>query len=138
MINPFHSQVYSLESIKANCRVKYIKKRNGEKQDFDVTHIIERLEKLSFNLDKTFVNIPAIVTKVVQGMHDGISTETLDDLAAETCAYMNIIHPHYSLLAARIVVSNLHKETKDDFAATIHDLHTYVDKGIILFKFIKN
>lgn len=42
-------------------------------------------------------------------MHDGVCTTVLDELAAETCAYMNIIHPHYSLLAARIAVNNLHK-----------------------------
>jgi ribonucleoside-diphosphate reductase alpha chain len=62
------------------------------------------------------------------GMYDGIPTSALDNLAAETCAYMNIIHPSYSLLAARIVVSNLHKNTKDDFSETIKDLYTYYDE----------
>jgi len=42
-------------------------------------------------------------------MYDGVTTAVLDNLAAETCAYMNLIHPQYSLLAARIAVSNLHK-----------------------------
>jgi ribonucleoside-diphosphate reductase subunit M1 len=49
-------------------------------------------------------------------MYDGIKTLELDNLAAETAAYMNIIHPQYSMLAARIAVSNLHKETKESFA----------------------
>ena len=49
-------------------------------------------------------------------MYEGVPTTVLDNLAAETCAYMNIIHPHYSMLAARIAVSNLHKETKESFA----------------------
>ena len=61
-------------------------------------------------------------------MYDKISTVELDELAAETCAYMNIIHPNYSILAARIAVSNLHKETKESFAETIKDLRNYVDK----------
>ena len=60
-------------------------------------------------------------------MKDGISTNELDYLTAETCAYMNLIHPHYSILAARIVVNNLHKETKDSFFETMQDLHCYVD-----------
>jgi ribonucleoside-diphosphate reductase subunit M1 len=48
-------------------------------------------------------------------MKDGISTHELDMLTAETCAYMNLIHPHYSILAARIVVNSLHKETNSSF-----------------------
>jgi hypothetical protein len=58
----------------------------------------------------------------------------LDNLAAETSAYMNIIHPHYSILAARIAVDNLHKETKNYFHETISDLYHYVDKAGKIFK----
>ena len=72
-----------------------------------------------------YVNIEAIVHKVVLGkekitlgMYDGIKTTELDNLAAETCAYMNIIHHHYSYLAARISVDNLHKETNPSFVET--------------------
>jgi len=62
--------------------------------------IKERIEKLAFNTNEPlcdkFVNIGLIVQKVCQGMVDGIHTHDLDVLAAETCAYMNIVHPHYS------------------------------------------
>lgn len=60
-------------------------------------------------------------------MYEGIHTTILDELAAETAAYMTMVHPHYSLLAARIAVSNLHKETNDQFSQTVSDLHLYVD-----------
>lgn len=40
----------------------------------------------------------------------------LDNLVAETAAAMSIKHPDYALLAARVAVSNLHKETKKDFS----------------------
>ena len=60
-------------------------------------------------------------------MKDNISTKELDILTSETCAYLNIIHPHYSILAARLAVSNLHKETKN-FMETMTDLFNYVDK----------
>lgn len=62
-----------------------------------------------------FVNLELVVNKVIHGMYDGIKTTALDELAAETCAYMNLVHPHYSLLAARIAVDNLHKETPSTF-----------------------
>ena len=35
-------------------------------------------------------------------MKDLITTHELDDLISLTCAYMNLMHPDYSLLAARI------------------------------------
>lgn len=111
----------------ASEKVRYVTKRNGEKQAVDTNQIKERLEKLSFGLEMKYIDLDLVVQKVVQGMHDGITTAELDELAAETCAYMNIIHPQYSLLAARIAVDNLHKETKDSFAETIKDLYEYVD-----------
>jgi hypothetical protein len=74
------------------------------------------------------VKIDLIIQKVVSGMYQNIKTTELDNLAAETCAYMTLIHPHYSQLAARIAVSNLHKETNDSFFETIKALHTYVDQ----------
>ena len=40
---------------------------------------------------------------------------------------MTTKHPHYAILAARIVVSNLHKETKKLFTAVIDDLYEYVN-----------
>ena len=57
----------------------------------------------------------------------GVTTKAIDELAAETCAYMTIVHPDYSILAARVAVSNLHKETTDSFVETITDLRNYVD-----------
>lgn len=55
----------------------------------------------------------------------GITTVMLDNLAAETCAYMNLVHPQYSILAARIAVNNLHKETSESFAKVVETLHNF-------------
>ena len=108
-------------------KILSVTKRNGEVHPINILEIKTRLEKLSFGLDQNFVNIDAIVQKVIQGMYDKVPTTVLDNLAAETSAYMNIIHPHYSLLAARIAVDNLHKETKNKFSETISDLYHYID-----------
>ena len=114
-------------------KIRYVTKRNNEVVPINIQEIKNRLEKLSFGLDRKYVNIDAIVQKVIQGMYDCVHTTVLDNLAAETSAYMNIVHPHYSILAARIVVDNLHKETKNYFHETISDLYHYVDKaGMIL------
>lgn len=53
--------------------------------------------------------------KVIRGLFPGVTTVELDNLAAETAATMTTRHPEYAILAARIAVSNLHKETKKTF-----------------------
>ena len=112
-----------------DAKIKYVVKRNGERQAIDIAQITDRLNKLAFDLERKYVNVDLIVGKVIQGMYDGITTSELDNLAAETCAYMNIIHPQYSYLAARIAVDNLHKNTKENFADAIKDLYMYIDNA---------
>jgi len=65
--------------------------------------------------------------KVIQGIFPGVTTAQLDNLAAETAASMTTRHPDYALLASRIAISNLHKNTKKSFSETMKDLYQYVD-----------
>ena len=55
--------------------------------------------------------------KAISGIYEGITTVELDNLAAEIAANMATTHPDYAALAARIAVSNLHKETKKCFSS---------------------
>ena len=52
----------------------------------------------------------------------------MDNLVAETCAYMTIVHPDYSKLAARIVVSNLQKMTSASMLEVANRLYNITDK----------
>lgn len=61
------------------------------------------------------------------GIYPGVTTVELDNLAAETAAYLTTNHPDYAVLAARIAVSNLHKETKKVFSQVVQDLYQYVN-----------
>lgn len=106
----------------------YVIKRDGSKELMDPKMIKERLQKLMYGLNENYVNLDIVVAKVTQGIYNGVTSEILDNLSAETCAYMNIVHPDYSKLAARIVVSNLHKKTHDDFFNVIDILRHYKDK----------
>ena len=56
-----------------------------------------------------------------------MTTSELDNLAAEIAATMTTTHPDYAKLAARISVSNLHKNTKKSFSETMTDLYLYVN-----------
>jgi ribonucleotide reductase alpha subunit len=89
--------------------------------------ITSRINKLCYGLDTRFVDPAKVAQKVVQGVYQGVTTIELDNLAAETAAYLTTKHPDYALLAARIAVSNLHKETKKLFSAVAEDLYAYIN-----------
>ncbi|MBK7427076.1 MAG: ribonucleoside-diphosphate reductase subunit alpha [Saprospiraceae bacterium] len=102
-------------------------KRSGRKEDVSFDKITARVKKLCYGLNSDFVDPIEIAKKVIQGIFDGVSTSDLDNLAAETAATMATIHPDYALLAARIAVSNLHKNTKKSFSQTMEQLYAYID-----------
>jgi ribonucleoside-diphosphate reductase alpha subunit len=102
-------------------------KRSGRREEVSFDKITARLRKLTYNLDTQYVNLIEVSKKVIMGLYDGVTTVELDNLAAETAATMATIHPDYALLAARIAVSNLHKETEKSFSKVVHDLYYYVD-----------
>ncbi|MEZ5006722.1 MAG: ribonucleoside-diphosphate reductase subunit alpha [Chitinophagales bacterium] len=105
----------------------YVVKRSGRKEPVHFDKITARISKLSFGLNAKFIQPQAIAKSVIQGLYDGVTTTELDNLAAETAASMSVIHPDYAMLAARIAVSNLHKNTKKAFSRTIEDLYNYID-----------
>lgn len=78
-------------------------------------------------LDNNFLNIDIIVGKVMMGLPAGVKTTQIVDLCAETCAYMAIVHPDYTMLANRISVSSLHKTTYDDIKDVANQLYNFVD-----------
>ena len=102
-------------------------KRSGRREEVSFDKITARLRKLTYNLDTNYVNLIEVSKKVIMGLYDGVTTVELDNLAAETAATMATVHPDYALLAARIAVSNLHKETEKTFSKVIDDLYRYLD-----------
>lgn len=102
-------------------------KRSGKSEDVSFDKITARVKKLCYNLDTRYVNYIEISKKVIQGLYDGVTTTELDNLAAETAATMAADHPDYAQLAARIAISNLHKNTDKSFAKTMKALFNYID-----------
>ncbi|HRB68439.1 MAG TPA: ribonucleoside-diphosphate reductase subunit alpha, partial [Chitinophagales bacterium] len=105
----------------------YVIKRDGRKEPVHFDKITARISKLSFGLNSTFVVPHRVAQAVIQGLYDGVSTTELDELAARTSANMTVVHPEYAVLAARIAVSNLHKNTKKNFSRIIEELYNYID-----------
>ena len=104
----------------------YVLKRDGRKEPFMFDKITARVRKLCYGLN-ALVDPVKVAMRVIEGLYDGVTTSELDNLAAETAATMTTTHPDYALLAARISVSNLHKNTKKSFVDTMTDLYTYVN-----------
>ncbi len=102
-------------------------KRDGRSEEVKFDKITTRIERLCYGLDPRHVQPVEVAKKVINGLYDGVSTVQLDDLAAETAAALTAAHPDYAVLAARIAISNLHKETKKSFSETMRDLHRYID-----------
>lgn len=104
----------------------HVVKRDGRKEAVKFDKVTARIVKMCYGLDP-LVSPEAVAMKVIEGIFDGVTTKQLDNLAAEVAAAKTMDHPDYALLASRIAVSNLHKETKKTFSETIEDMYNYID-----------
>lgn len=100
----------------------YVIKRDGRKEKVSYDKITSRIAYLCQGLDTRYCDPAKVAQKVIIGVYPGVTTTQLDELAAETAAYASTQHPDFSILAARICVSNLHKNTLTSFSETIKKL----------------
>jgi len=101
-------------------------KRDGHKEPVMFDKITARIKKLCYGLNE-LVDPVKVAMRVIEGLYDGVTTSELDNLAAEVAATMTVSHPDYAILAARVSVSNLHKNTKKSFSEVMTDLYEYVN-----------
>lgn len=105
----------------------FVYKRDGHKEPVKFDKITARISRLCYGLDPRHIDAVKITQRIISGVYEGVTTVELDNLAAETCAYMTTVHPDYATLAARIAISNLHKQTTKQFSQVISDLYNYVN-----------
>jgi ribonucleoside-diphosphate reductase alpha chain len=103
-------------------------KRNGADEPVKFDKISSRIKKQTYDLDRDYIDAMEVSKKVISGLYDGVTSKELDKLAAETAASLTRIHPDYSMLAARIAITSLKKETSKSFKETIDKLYNYVNK----------
>ena len=106
-----------------------VTKRSGQPEDVHFDKIQSRLSMLAYQL--THVDISKVAIDVIGKLYDGVTTEEIDHLASETSASMSTEHPDYGTLAARILASNLHKETDKSFFNVMKQLHQYAKGALI-------
>ena len=97
-----------------------------DSNSFASDKITSRINKLCYGLDPIHIDAAVISQKVVLGVYPGVTTVELDELAAQTAASLATRHPDFSVLAARISVSNLHKQTSKVFSDVVEVLHKHV------------
>ncbi len=104
-----------------------VTKRNGKKEPVMLDKIVDRITQQTYGLDQKWISPFDVAQKVIAGVAPDIKTSVLDQLAMETAASLTTKHPDYSILAARIAITALHKETKKSFSETVEDLYKYVN-----------
>ncbi len=104
----------------------HVVKRDDHREEVKFDKITARIQKLCYGLSP-LVDPVAVAMRVIEGLYDGVTTSELDNLAAEVSASMTVRHPDYAQLAARVAVSNLHKNSTKSFSETMRSLYTYVN-----------
>lgn len=104
-----------------------VTKRNGKKEPLMLDKILERINQQTYGLDTKWIVPFEIAQKVIEGITPDVETRVLDNLAMETAASLTTKHPDYAILASRLAITSLHKETKKSFSETMTLLYNYVN-----------
>jgi len=118
--------IYKQQKLRNMSMIK-VTKRNGKKEPVKFDKIVDRINQQTYGLDQKWIVPFEIAQKVIEGITPDIKTSILDQLATETAASLTTKHPDYSILAARLAITSLHKETKKSFSETVEDLYKYID-----------
>lgn len=103
-----------------------VTKRDGELEEIAFDKILNRIRKLGHEANIQ-INYQSLTMKVIDQLYDKISTTKIDELASEQCASLSTLNPDYGTLAARIVVSNHHKNTDTNFMDAMKKLYEFKD-----------
>ena len=101
-------------------------KRNGKKENMSFDKILHRIKRIGEE-ESIKINYSALVMKIIDQLHDDISTTKIDELMAEQCASQSTLHTDYSILASHLVISNYHKNTEASFSKVMKKLYNFCD-----------
>jgi len=94
-------------------------KRNGKHEDVSFDKVLNRIQLAAQGLE---VNPTLIAQRTLLRIYDGVKTSELDELAAQLSISLMTTNLDYGTLAARIAVSNHHRNTSDKFTEVVHEL----------------
>jgi ribonucleoside-diphosphate reductase alpha subunit len=91
-----------------------VTKRSGSYEDMKFDKVTNRISKLMNGLSDN-ISADRVAQKVFASMYDGITTQEIDTLSAETCASMITQDIDYETLATRIIASNIQRIAPNNF-----------------------
>jgi len=89
-------------------------KRDGTKEDVKIEKILHAVDRACRGIQH--VESLEIAKRTINGLHDGSTTEELDNLSIETAVMLMSEEPNYSKVAARMLSENIRKEVGRNFA----------------------
>lgn len=107
---------------------RYVVKRNGSHESMNFDKIVRRIEMFCYGLNPDYVDPTSVAQKIIEKIYSGIQTSEIDEITSSTCAINAQKHPDFSILAGRIGVSNLHKQTLDSWSDTVQLLRDNIHK----------
>jgi ribonucleoside-diphosphate reductase alpha subunit len=108
-----------------------VTKRDGRRERLDPSKVLNRLQSLSEGLDGRYLRIQSLADSIVRGMYHGVHAREIDVFAAESAASLSTQHPDYARLAARILITQNHKNTPETFSKAVSVLHSDDSVGFI-------
>ena len=103
-----------------------VTKRSGKTENVSFDKILNRLKTLGNEVDLQ-INYTTLTIKVIDQIYDGIQTSQIDELSAEQCASIITTSLDYGTLASRILISNHHKNTLNNFSDVMKQLYEFKD-----------
>ena len=123
--------------IKMDNEEMYVVKRNGAKEVIAFDKILNRVRKIGLE-HNIHINYSSLVMKVIDQLYNNISTTQIDELTAEQCASLCVVHPDYGTLAGLISISNLQKNTYSTFFSVVKKLYEFCDVNGINSPLVSN
>lgn len=107
-----------------------VRKRNGTLESVSFDKVLNRISNLSKDLSID----PSILAQQVCGrIYDQISTTDLDEFASSLSASMSLENLDYDILSSRIIISNHHKNTSQDYMEVVEKMSSYLEEKFISF-----
>jgi len=127
-----------MENLNINNDELNVINRHGDVIPLDFNKILKRLNELINMEPKLNIKADKIAQKTISMMVNNISTYELDMLSSQICGSLITENYDYNLLASRIVISNLHKETEECLLLTLEKINELTDENGHLINIINN
>lgn len=102
-------------------------KSDGKREEIKFDKITQRIKRLCKDLDERYVVPSEVTRRVAEAVVDGISTSEIDNIIAQEAARMVTIHPDYSYLAARVLVTRWQRSIPVNFSENVGRLYDNID-----------